>query len=148
MLESVQPHVVSPKRIPLTSIVSGILYKTVAGPACGWYSVSVWCSGVDVADELCMAGREGDCGRWFTLSPESRRRQSMTSYACAKRALLCGSGVDISATRYLRAPRTETGYARLKLDEIRTSVVPNERLSKAKRNISAGEGRNRSNEAG
>jgi hypothetical protein len=73
-----------------------------------------------------MAGGEGEGGRWFTLSPESRRCQSMTSYACARRALLCGSGVEISATRYLRAPRTEIGYARLKLDEMRTSVVPNE----------------------
>ena len=62
----------------------------------------------------------------------------MTSYACARRTLLCGSGVEISATRYLRAPRTETVYARVELDEIRTRVVPNEGLSRAKRNMSAG----------
>ena len=61
----------------------------------------------------------------------------MTSDACASRTLLCGSAAEMSATRYLRAPRTEIVYARVKLDEMRTRVDPNEGLSKAKRNISA-----------
>lgn len=79
-----------------------------------------------------MAGGEGDCCGWLTLPRESRQRQSMSSEACAKRTLLCGSATEMSATRYLRAPRTEIVYARVKLDEMRTSVAPSEGLSKAK----------------
>ena len=37
----------------------------------------------------------------------------------------------MSATRYLRALREETVYPRVELDEMRTSVVPGEGLSKA-----------------
>lgn len=63
----------------------------------------------------------------------------MTSDACAKSISLFGSGIEMSATRYLRAPKTEIVYARVKLDEIKTSVDPSEGLSNAKLNMSAGE---------
>ena len=125
------------KRILRTSSVSTMLCRKAVEPAWGLYPIPVGCSGVDAADEFCVAGgEEGRCAR-FALPRESRQRQSMTSDACARRTSLCGSAAEMSATRYLRAPRTETVYARVKLDEIRTRVVPSEGLSKAKRNISA-----------
>ena len=130
-------HDISPKWIPRTSSVSVILCKEAEEPALGLYSIPVEYSGVDAADEFCIAGGEGEGCGWFVLTRESRQHQSMTSDACAMRILLCGSAVEMSATRYLRAPRTESVYARAKLDEIRTRVLPSEGLSKAKRNISA-----------
>lgn len=133
----IQQHKMWVAWIPHTSNVSTVLCRVCSDPARGLYSIPVGCSGEDLSDEFCIAGGEGeDCG-WFRSPRESKQRQSMTSDACARRTVLCGSGIEMRATRYLRAPKTEIVYARVKLDEMRTSVVPNEGLSKAKRNMSA-----------
>ena len=90
-------------------------------------------------DEFCMAGGElGGCG-FLEFPGEIKKRQSITSDACATRTLLCGSGIEMSTTRYLRIPRTETVYARVKLEEMRTIVDSDDGLSMAKRNMSADE---------
>ena len=99
-------------------------------------SILIRFSGLDLVDEFCIAGGEGGGRGRFVVPRESKQRQSMTSDACARRTSLCGSGGEMSATRYLRAAKTETVYARVKLDEMSTSVVPSGGLSKAKRNMS------------
>lgn len=97
----------------------------------GVCSTPVGYSGKDLFDEVCVPGRKGIGQGSFTLPRERRQRQSMTSDACARRTLLRGSGIEMRAMRYLRAPRREVVYARVELDEMRTSVVPSEGLSKA-----------------